>query len=98
MSAHAQHGVFPSRLLLLIARSSSSAGGVMQVLVSHIISQEPLIGDSKRPLLWQLLQRLIEKQVEPQCTHYDLVKVGSSGVRRVVETSATSTPAVANGW
>lgn len=52
---------------------------VQQVMVTHIISQEPLVGESKRPLLRQLLQRLIAKQLEPQALHFDLLKV-SCGV------------------
>jgi hypothetical protein len=44
-------------------------------MVAHIISQEPLVGESKRPLLRQLLQRLIAKQLEPQALHFDLLKV-----------------------
>ena len=47
----------------------------MQVMVTHIISQEPFIGEGKRPLLHQLLQRLVDKQLEPQHTHFDLYKV-----------------------
>lgn len=47
-----------------------------QVMVTHIISQEPLVGEGKRPLLRQLLQLLIDKQLEPQASHFDLFKVG----------------------
>lgn len=44
-------------------------------MVTHIISQEPLMGENKRPLLRQLLQRLIDKQLEQQPSHFDLFKV-----------------------
>jgi hypothetical protein len=50
-----------------------------QVMVTHIISQEPLISEGKRPLLRQLLQRLVDKQLEPQASHFDLFKVGGRG-------------------
>jgi hypothetical protein len=46
-----------------------------QVLLSQIIAQEPLISDSKRPALRQLLQRLICKLAEPQYDGYNLFKV-----------------------
>lgn len=49
-------------------------------MIGMIISQEPLMEDS-RPLLRQLLRRLIDKQLEPQPCHFDLTKVrhGRSG-------------------
>lgn len=43
-------------------------------MIGMIISQEPLMEDS-RPLLRQLLRRLIDKQLEPQPCHFDLTKV-----------------------
>jgi hypothetical protein len=50
-------------------------------MISTIISQEPLMDDS-RPLLRQLLRRLIDKQLEPQPCHFDLTKVGHGGSGR----------------
>lgn len=47
----------------------------MQVMASTIISQEPLMSDSSKPLLRQLLRRLVDKQLEAQPSQYDLLKV-----------------------
>lgn len=48
----------------------------LAVMAAHIISQEPLLlGEKQRPLLHQLLQRLIDKQLEQQPSYYELFKV-----------------------
>jgi dynein assembly factor with WDR repeat domains 1 len=49
--------------------------GTVQVLLTQILNQEPLIGESKRPALRQLLQRLVAKLLEPQHSQFDLFKV-----------------------
>jgi hypothetical protein len=49
----------------------------VQVLLTQILNQEPLIGESKRPALRQLLQRLVAKLLEPQHSQFDLFKVSS---------------------
>lgn len=58
--------------------SESQRGFTLQVLLTQIISQEPLCGESKRPLLLQLLRRLVAKQLEPQPSYFELSKVQGS--------------------
>jgi hypothetical protein len=47
----------------------------LEVMVTQILSQEPLLGESKRPLLQQALQRVVDKQLEPQASQFELTKV-----------------------
>lgn len=61
--------------VLVVTQQQSTKTTSPQVMVTQIISQEPLVGESKRPLLRQLLQRLTDKQLEPQALHFDLLKV-----------------------
>jgi dynein assembly factor with WDR repeat domains 1 len=46
-----------------------------QVLLAQILNQEPLISDNKKPVLRQLIQRLIAKLTEPQYSQFDVTKV-----------------------
>jgi hypothetical protein len=50
----------------------------VQVLITQILNQEPLLGESKRPALRQLLQRLVAKLLEPQHSQFDLFKVSNA--------------------
>lgn len=45
------------------------------MLISQLITREPLISESKRPALRQLLGRLAAKLLEPQHSQFDLFKV-----------------------
>jgi hypothetical protein len=75
----------------------------VQVLITQILNQEPLLGESKRPALRQLLQRLVAKLLEPQHSQFDLFKVsiedmparkGSSSTTTTVVTTTTTATAV----
>lgn len=54
-------------------------------MVAAIISQEGgiLLMEDSKPLLRQLLRRLIDKQLEPQPSHFDLTKVRHGRIRGV---------------
>lgn len=47
----------------------------VQVLLSKIIRQEPLISENRRPALRQLVERLISKMAETQHHSFTLFKV-----------------------
>eukprot|EP00878_Enallax_costatus_P017719 GHUV01018616.1.p1 GENE.GHUV01018616.1~~GHUV01018616.1.p1 ORF type:complete len:147 (+),score=26.32 GHUV01018616.1:228-668(+) len=47
----------------------------LEVLLTQLINQEPLISESKRPAVRQLLERLVAKLLEPQYSQFDLFKV-----------------------
>lgn len=48
---------------------------LLQVLLTQVLNQEPLISENKRPALRQLLERLVAKLLEPQHSQFDLFKV-----------------------
>jgi dynein assembly factor with WDR repeat domains 1 len=47
---------------------------VLQVLVSQIIRQEPLVSENRRPALRQLIGRLLERMAEEQHHSFALHK------------------------
>lgn len=61
-----------------------SADTDLEVMVTQILSQEPLLGEGKRPLLRQALQRLVDKQLEPQASQFELTKVCAGTVSDTV--------------
>jgi hypothetical protein len=63
----------------------------VQVLITQILNQEPLLGESKRPALRQLLQRLVAKLLEPQHSQFDLFKVSIEDMPAREGSSSSST-------
>ena len=47
-----------------------------QALCSQVIKQEPLVSESRRPALRQLMERLLDKMAEAQHHSFSLYKVG----------------------
>lgn len=77
----------------LLVRCVSDMCCVVQVLLTQILNQEPLIGESKRPALRQLLQRLVAKLLEPQHSQFDLFKVPHTraALPQLADSSSTAT-------
>lgn len=68
-----QHEVLPHTLQVCCAPTHP------QLLLTRLISQEPLLSEGKRPVLRQLVQQLVAKLQEPQPTRFDLFKVRPGG-------------------
>lgn len=62
-------------LPLTVVEMHQQHGMLLQVLLTQIINQEPLVSESKRPAVRQLLERLVAKLLEPQHSQFDLFKV-----------------------
>ncbi len=70
------------------------AMAAVQVLLSQIIRQEPLISENRRPALRQLIHRLIDKMLEQQHHSFTLFKVGSRASATHGQVGVRTGPAV----
>jgi len=80
---------------LLLAVIVANQQPHLQVLLTQIINQEPLISEGKRPALRQLIERLIAKLTEQQHSQFDLLKVCSCRGGQVAISSHVQPPVTA---
>lgn len=73
----------PLELPTIAARSAP------QVVLSHVLTSEPLLGDRQRPVLRQLLSRLVAKLSEPAHSQFDLFKARGAAYARRNATACT---------